>query len=460
VTRFARIACAGLALAALACLVPAAARAARRGAGPDTLSDSTWVDRWTLKNGLQVSVRHIPKGEAVAVVAAYRVGRDQDPKDREGMADLLCEVLFTAATSLEPERMRGQMDDLRPLGWNLQVAPSFSLVSEVTAPDKFPGVLRLIAARMRGVTVDDSTFQRARATALSEQGERNLGSPELMLFNRLRSSAQGVTDPQLTRLLAGAGLKAITLREARERLARLYVPANAALSLTGNLEGVDVHALVDHLFGDIPAGTAMVETKSDTLRGGGRVYRRGGLPRPMAGVAILAPALRDTLHPSFFLNALLIGQFCEQEWGRPMAPSTFRFRYPILADPQLVQFFPPVPPGGADPDQIGITFQDTIEKLASTVVPQESFDELRLEHQWMLGGPLTYDFLQRVRIHPGTLYTLASTMAVRSLWGSDEFWQKYLARFMDLHLAGGEVWTDYFQRPDRMMRVVLLPTGH
>src|SRR4029077_17426839 len=123
----------------------------------------------------------------------------------------------------------------------LQVAPSFSLISEVATPEQFPGVLRLIAARMRGVSVDDSTLGRARRTVLSEQGERNLGSPELMLFNRLRSSAQGVSDQELARVLGGGPLRAIPWREVRERLARLYVPANASLSVAGNLDGVDLH---------------------------------------------------------------------------------------------------------------------------------------------------------------------------------------------------------------------------
>ena len=161
-------------LLALPMLVPARARA---GAGPDTLADSTWVERWTLKNGLDVTVHHIPRCNSVAVIAAWRVGRDQDPRDRDVMADLLSEVLFTAAAGDVPERSREEMNDLRPQGWNLQVTPRFTLLSELSPPAQFPGVLRQVATRMRGLTVTDSTLALARRQVVRDLGERYFGSP-------------------------------------------------------------------------------------------------------------------------------------------------------------------------------------------------------------------------------------------------------------------------------------------
>ncbi len=449
-----RIARASLALVALACLAPVAARA---GAGPDTLSDSTWVDHWTLKNGLQVTVRHIPKCNGVAVIAAYRVGRNQNPKGREGLADVLCEVLLTAAAGDVPERSRGQMDDLRPLGWNLQVTPRFSLVSEVASVEQFPGVLRQMASRMRGVTVTDSTLAQARRTVSRDQGDRYLGSPDLTLLSQMRDLALGVTDEELIRRVAGRTIQDLTAPEVGDRLSRLYVPANAVLALAGNLAGVDLHALVGGLFEDIPGGVAQPEPPSPRLTAGARLLRRSSLAQPIGGVGIIAPAITDTLHANFYLNALMIGKYCEESWGPARPPLQFRFRYPVFADPQLVQFFPPVDPGETDADQLGVTFQDAIENLAVTVVSKESFDELRVNHQWIFGGPLTPSLLQRMRRHSGTLHTLASTLAVRAMWGSDEFWARYLKRFMDPHWAGGEKWTEYFQAPDHIVRLLIAP---
>ncbi|MEK7824654.1 MAG: insulinase family protein [Candidatus Eisenbacteria bacterium] len=457
IRRLARTALACLAFPALACLAPAAAGA---GAGPDTLADSTWVDRWKLKNGLEVTVRHVPACNGVAVIAAYRVGRDQDPRGRAGMADLLCEVLFTAAAGDVPERSREQMDDLRPLGWNLQVAPRFSLMSEVATVGQFPGVLRQMADRMRGVTVTDSILAQARRTTVREQGEKYVGSPERTLFSQMRDLAMGVTDEDLIRRVAGRTLQDLTGKEVGDRLRRLYVPANAVLALAGNLDGVDLHALVRNLFEDIPGGTAQPEPPSPRLTAAGRAIRRPTLEQPLGGVGIIAPAITDTLHANFYLNALVVGRFCEETWGPAQPPLPLRFRYPVFADAQLVQFFPPVAPGETDADQLGVAFQDAVEKLAVTVVAKDTFDELRVNHRWLFGGELTPSLLRRIRQHSGTLHTLASTLAVRALWGSEEFWARYLARFSDPLVTGGARWTDYFESPDHVVRLLLTPAKH
>jgi hypothetical protein len=445
---------AGLVFLALACLGPAPAWA---GAGPDTLADSTWVDRWKLKNGLEVTVRHIPRCNGVAVITAYRVGRDQDPKDRAGMADLLCEVLLTAAAGNIPERSPQQLDDLRPLGWNLQVTPRFSLLSEVATVDQFPGVLTQVATRMRGVTVDDSIVVQARRTTVQDMAERYIGSPERTLLSETRDLALGVTDEELMRRVSGRTLEKLTAKEVGDRLRRLYVPANAVLALAGDLAGVDVRALVGRLFEDIPGGNAQPEPPSPPLVAARRAIRRAAVAEPLGGVGIIAPAITDSLHADFYLNSLVLGRFCEDIWGPAPPPLTVRFRYAVFADPQLAQFFPPVAPDAVDPDQLGVAFQDLIKKLAVSVVSKESFDETRLNYQWVLGGELTPSFLQRVRQHSGTLHTLASTLAVRALWGSEEFWVRYLARFNNPDATDGTRLGDYFRSPDNFVQLLIMP---
>lgn len=438
----------------IASLPPAEASA---GAGPDTLVDSTWVDRWKLRNGLDVTVRHIPRANAVAVIVAWRIGRDQDPKGREGLADLLAEVLLTAPAGDVPERTREELATLRPRGWNLQVTPRFTLLSELSAPPQFPGVLRQMATRMRGVTVTDSGLARATRVALRDMGERYFGAPDLMLFSELRELALGVSDEDLIGRAAGRTLKAVKAREVSDRLKRLYVPANAVLALAGDLEGVDHRALVKSLFEDIPGGTAIQEPLSPPLTAVGRTVRRAAVDQPVGAVGVIAPALTDTLHPNFYLTSLLLGKYCEAQWGAAPPPLPARFRYPVLADPQIVQFFPPLEPGQTDADQLGYALRDAVEGLAGSAIEMITFQELRLNHAWLLGGPLTPPFRDRIRQHAGTLHTLASTMAVRALWGDEAFWDLYLQRFMYSPMTEGERWLQFFRALDRHIRLIIVP---
>ena len=437
----------------VALLLPSVSRAA---AGVDTLADSTWVHRWTLANGLQISVRHVPRCRSVAMVVGYKIGRDLDPRGREGLADLACELLVTAAAGSVPERTREQMDLIRPQGWNLQVVPRFTLISEVATVAQFPVVLGEAATRMRGVTVTDSVLARAMRTVRAEQAQKLLVSPELTLNNRMRLDAMGVTDEEMLRRVSGKGLQTVKIAEIRERLHKLYVPANAVVAISGGLEDVDVHALVRKLFEDIPGGTAIADPPAPRLTATGHAIRRAGLREPMGAVGIIGPALTDSLSPDFYLNSLLIGRYCEEKWGRAQTPPV-RFRYSILADPQLAQFFPPVASNETDADQLGVTFQDTIEKLAGSVIPPNTYDELRQTHLWILGGAMTPDLAQLMRRNPATLATLASTLAMRTLWGSERFWKRYRDRFMSDAATEGSNWTDYFEAPDHIVRLLLVP---
>jgi hypothetical protein len=85
------------------------------------------------------------------------------------------------------------------------------------------------------------------------------------------------------------------------------------------------------------------------------------------------------------------------------------------------------------------------------------FEELRVNHAWVLGGPMTPPFRARVREHTGTLHTLATTLAVRAMWGGEEFWTRYRGRFMNARIAGGDRWAAYFSAPDHIIRLLFTP---
>jgi hypothetical protein len=422
---------------------------------PDSISDGTWAARWKLDNGLDVSVRNIPGSPNVAMVMVFRVGRDSDPKGREGLADLACEVLFTGAAGPAPERTRGELDALRPLGWNLQVTPRFSLIGEVATKERFPIVLREMGARLGGVTVTDSTMARARRTVASELAQKYLIAPELTLFNRLRDVALGIDDSTLMRRVSGRATQSVTAAELSQRLRTLYVPANTTLALAGDFSGIDVPALMKNLLGAIPAGAAVPDPPMAALTATKREIHRRGLAGPIGVAGVIAPAITDSLSPDFYLNALVIGRYCEDMWGR--GPLAARFKYSIFADPQLVEFFPPVMPNETDSDQLGVNLQDTIEKLGGTIIEPSTYKEIRQNHQWLFGGPMSPALVQRSREHPGTLFTVANTLAVRALWGDQAFWDRYLARFMSDHVTGGPQWIEYFEAPTNIVRLLLVP---
>jgi len=267
-----------------------------------------------------------------------------------------------------------------------------------------------------------------------------------------------VSDETLVRRAAGRAIQNVSVREATDRLGRLYVPANAVLALAGNLDGVDLRPLVTSLFESIPGGVALREPPPMPLKPASRTIPRSGLDQSLGIVSVLAPALGDSLHPSFYLNTLVLGRFCDMQWGVPPPQLQSRSRYSILADPQFAHFFPRMRRDETDPDRVALTLQSSAEALATTTLDAEIIDDVRNKHFWILGGPMTPTFRDRAGTSAGTLHTMANTLAVRALWGSEEFWARYRERFMDPSAIGAARWTSYFQvAGNRVVRLLLTP---
>jgi hypothetical protein len=426
--------------------------------GPHPLSDSTVVESWDLENGLHVVTRHVPEARAVAITVGYRIGTDDDPEGLEGLAHVMGELVFTSAVGDAPERNREDLDSQRPLGWSFPVSRRSTLFTEIASLDQFPGVVSQVAARMRGVQVTAEGLSAAVTSARSELGEQLHGPVMGALYHQVREVAVATKDEDILRRASGRGLGALRPDEVSERIRRLYVPSNAVVSLAGNLRGLDVKALVTSLFGAIPPGTPSARGTRPKLAPGSRVMRLEGIREAGGAVGLIAPALDDSLHPSFYLNALLLGSHFNRLWLRERegkAPN--RYHYAVFDEPDLLRIFPPVNAGESDPAILNTRVQQALGTFSTLIVTTEPYNELRSGVLWMLGGPMKPELATRVRTDPALLHTMARTMAARALWGGDSFWEDYRARFESEPPGNLGRWLAYFGDPQHQVLLLMLP---
>ncbi len=439
---------------------PTLAGAAPTATVPDTLADSTVVEHWTLANGLRVTTRHLPRGAAVAITVGYAVGSDDDPPGHEGLAQVMCDLGFTAPAGDVPERTREELSSQRPLGWSFMTTRHATLFTEIASLEQFPGVLAQVANRMRGVQVTREALQATVRDVHTELEQQVYGPPTVSLYYMVRDVARDKSDEAILRRAAGRDLDRLTPAKVSEFLRRLYVPANAALSLVGNLEGLDVRALVENLFGALPAGTRIARTAPDSLRARARVVQLAR-PGPRAGaIGIIAPPLSDTLHASFYLHSMLLGSHFNQAWRSGSEPATAsHFHYAIFDEPDLVRLFPPVAPKNATPEGLANELSETISALYRVVITRESYDELRSGLLWLLGGPMDDATRSRLLLDIQGLHTLARSMAARELMGGETFWAEYRRRFAAVPAGGLEPWMTHYDSPQHQVRVVTRPAA-
>jgi len=310
---------------------------------------------------------------------------------------------------------------------------------------------------MRGVTVSREGLREALGNVRAQMADRLAGPPAVSLYYQVRELAAGHDDRALLRGAPGRELERMTPVEIQKEVARLFVPANAVLSLAGDLEGVDVPALVQNLFGSLPAGAPATRAPRDSLRAGARLVKVPGVNQRRGVVGIIAPPLTDPGHPAFYLCSMLLGTHFSQAWApgdQPAAAPGAAFHYALFDEPDLVRLFPP---GGATTDDLGTLVKAAVNQLYSMVVPKEAFDQMRVGLAWLLGGPMTEAQLERTRTDASALHTLSRSMAGRELFGGEAVWAPYRERFGQLPPGGFQTWMDYYLAPEHQVRLIAAP---
>ncbi|HVP15191.1 MAG TPA: hypothetical protein VMS88_06580 [Terriglobales bacterium] len=443
-------------LLVLLLVAPPAARASR--AEPVMLPDSTYAERWTLPNGLEVATRRVPGAADVSVSWGYAHGLDDDPAGEPGLASLLAEVAFTAATAGAPERTREEMESLRPHGWSLKVTRRQTLFSETAKPGQLAGVLRQIADRMHGVQVTRPVLDQARSTVRRMMGQRYFGAVDQMLASQVREYARGLDKAGIVALASAQGLDRETPASIQAALTRVYAPANGVLVLAGDFGDVDLHAVVSTEFGALPAGARPPASPSASLDSVTRVIQRPEITTPIGVLGLRAPALTDTLHPTFYLTMLILGGQAKQGWGRPDPPLTTRFQYAMLDDPDFVRFYPALGAHpAADPAVLSNAFDELWNGFFDMLILRDAYLEYSSSVLWLLGGPLQEPVRDAVTRDPAALNLLCTSTASRALWGSDEFWADYRRRFAPERFRDVRYWKDWLADPRNRARLLAVP---
>lgn len=437
------------ALGAAALLRPAPAAAA-----PATLLDSTTVDRWTLANGLRVVTRTIKGTGVVAITLGYRFGRNDDPADRRGLAQVLGELAFMGPAGELPARTLEDLDGQRPVGWGYPVMRHATLLTEGATVQQFPGVLAEVARRMKGPDVNAATLKHAIAQVKLDLRAQLDGPAEVSAGFVAREAALGRSEAEIRSLVSGRDLDALTPAEVSQWLRKAYVPANAVLSLTGDLGSLDVRRMVESLFGALPAGAPMPEAAEAALRPATFTMTRPG--ETVGAIGLIAPPLDDSTHAAFYLAASVFGIMSEQMSARSGADDRRRFQYGLFDEPELARVFPDVQPG-VGPERLG-------EAVTALIAPMEQFTLLsrwivqsRDRTAYLLGGPVPPAMMRQMKSNPRMQVGFSRAQASCELIRGPEFWAGYRERLARVDAVAARPMLERMDDERYQVRVVLGP---
>ncbi len=212
----------------------------------------------TLANGLQVIVHedhHLP---VVAVNIWYHVGSKNEAPGRSGLAHLFEHLMFKGAE----HQPRGFFEPLQEAGGSLNGSTSADRTNYwcVVPTGATELALWMEADRMGWLVpaLSAERFDTEREVVLNERRQSYENRPYGMSHFALSEAMYPADHPYHWPTIGyPTDLRAATVDDARAFFLRYYHPANASLAIAGDVNTGAALALVERLFGDIPAGPAV-----------------------------------------------------------------------------------------------------------------------------------------------------------------------------------------------------------
>lgn len=207
-------------------------------------------ERFTLDNGLKVLLHEDRSTNLAAINLLYDVGaRDEDP-EHTGLAHLLEHLMFTGTVEVPvfdiPLQMAG--------GENNAFTNNDITNYYITVPSvNFETGLWLESDRMTGLRISEKSLEVQKNVVIQEFNQRYLNQPygdSMLILRQLAYKIHPYQWPTIGR--NSSHIAQLTPDRIKDFYLRYYSPANAILSVTGNIDPVAVRSLVEKWFGHLP----------------------------------------------------------------------------------------------------------------------------------------------------------------------------------------------------------------
>jgi len=209
----------------------------------------------TLANGLQVVVHEDHHLQIVAVNLWYHVGSRHEAVGRSGLAHLFEHLMFKGAE----HQPRGFFEPLQEAGGSLNGSTSADRTNywSVVPTGATELALWMEADRMGWLVpaLTQERFETEREVVLNERRQSYENRPYGLASFALSEAIYPADHPYHWPTIGyPSDLRAATVDDARAFFQRYYHPANASLTVAGDVRPDDVLRMVERLFGDIPTG--------------------------------------------------------------------------------------------------------------------------------------------------------------------------------------------------------------
>lgn len=279
--------------AGLFVLIVVAAAPAARAVEIQTVTGASGVEAWLVEDY---------SAPIVTVALAFDGGSAQDPQGKEGLADLLSTLFDEGAGDYDSKQFQSRLDRL---GVTLQFSDTRDRFFGVmrTLRDDRAAAFEMLRLSLNELHFDEDSIRRMRE-ALKSRIAGDANDPTSKASDALRASLFG--DHLYSRAPGGTqeSLDAIAREDILAQFAKLFARDNLHVAIVGAIDATETKAMLDAVFGALPAHADLRPVPEAQLHFGARIDIQSSSPQ--ASVTITLPGVRRA-EPDFFA-AFLVNQ--------------------------------------------------------------------------------------------------------------------------------------------------------
>jgi len=248
----------------------------------------------TLPNGLRVIVKEDHRAPTAVQMVWYRIGSMDEIDGSSGVAHVLEHMMFKGTPSVGPGEFNKRVAAAGGRD-NAFTSRDYTAYFQQVPKEKLDDVMQLEADRMRHLNVDAKEFAQEIKVVMEERRMRTDDNPQAKLFEQMNAVAFQAHPYRRPIIGWMNDIETMTAADAKAWYDTWYVPNNAYVVVTGDVEHKAVFALAEKYYGGLagralPARRQQVEPAQEGPR---RITVKAPAELPVLIMAYKAPILRD-----------------------------------------------------------------------------------------------------------------------------------------------------------------------
>jgi len=214
-------------------------------------ASATKVERIVTPGGIEAWMVHEPSVPLIALDFAFKGGADQDPPERAGTASMATSLLDEGAGDLDSNTFHEQVE-AKAIELNFSATRDYVSGSMRTLTENRDDAVRLLKLALTAPRFEPDDVERIRAQMLSVI-RRAATAPNEIASERWW--AQAFPGHPYGRSQRGtlASVQEITPGDLKDFAHRVFARDNLKVGIVGNIDAATAAALIDGVFGSLPA---------------------------------------------------------------------------------------------------------------------------------------------------------------------------------------------------------------